>query len=101
QAVLRESATLVSQIVAAEAAAPADDPGASLEAAIGATLRLTREHPLLDRLVRTEPEALLPLLVGDVGPVTGAVRSIVEQIVHQRLPELSAIETRRAADVLT
>ncbi|MEZ5145305.1 MAG: TetR family transcriptional regulator, partial [Acidimicrobiales bacterium] len=100
QAVLRESATLVAQILAAEAAAPADDPVASLEAAILATLRLTREHPLLDRLVRTEPEALLPLLIGDVGPVAGAVRGIVEQIVRQRLPELTDVETRRAADVL-
>jgi AcrR family transcriptional regulator len=101
QAVLRETASLVAEILAAEAAAPDDDPTASLEAAILATLRLTREHPLLDRLVRTEPEALLPLLVGDVGPVTGAVRSIVEQIVRQRIPGLTDVETRRAADVVT
>ena len=30
-----------------------------------------REHPLLDRVVRTEPERLVPLLTTDDGPILG------------------------------
>jgi hypothetical protein len=97
--VLREAQAMVVQIVAA--AESLDDPQASLEAAILLTLRLTREHPLLDRLVRTEPEALLPLLIGDGGVVAVAVRSVVEQIIGERLPDLDPVEIRRVADLLS
>ena len=99
EAVLREAQAMVGQIVAA--AESLDDPQASLEAAILLTLRLTREHPLLDRLVRTEPEALLPLLIGDGGVVAVAVRSVVEQIIGERLPDLDPVEIRRVADLLS
>lgn len=99
EAVLREAQAMVVQIVAA--AESLDDPQASLEAAILLTLRLTREHPLLDRLVRTEPEALLPLLIGDGGVVAVAVRSVVEQIIGERLPDLDPVEIRRVADLLS
>lgn len=99
EAVLREAQAMVGQIVAA--AESLDDPQASLEAAILLTLRLTREHPLLDRLVRTEPEALLPLLFGDGGVVAVAVRSVVEQIIGERLPDLDPVEIRRVADLLS
>jgi AcrR family transcriptional regulator len=99
EAVLREAQAMVGEIVAAAEAH--DDPRASLEAGILVTLRLTREHPLLDRLIRTEPESLLPLLIGDEGPVAGAVRAVVEQIITRRLPDLTMVETRRAADLLS
>lgn len=98
EAVVREVGTIVEQVVSAADAY--DDPAASLEAAIVTTLRLTGEHQLLDRLIHTEPEALLPLLVGDGGPVTGAVRAIVEQIVERRMPELSPADVHRCADLL-
>lgn len=98
-AVLRESQTMVAQIVAA--ADTHDDLQDALEAAIFTTLVLTREHPLLDRLVRTEPEALLPLLLSDGGPVTMTVRAVVEAIVDQRIPALSPLELRRTADLLS
>lgn len=99
QAVLRETGTMVEEVV--EAADRYDEPRASLEAGILTTLRLAREHPLLDRLVRTEPEALLPMLVGEGGPVPMAVRSVVEQIIDRRLPGLTPVEVRRAADMLS
>jgi len=98
-AVLRESQTMVAAIVAA--AELHDDIEHALEAGILTTLVLTREHPLLDRLVRTEPEALLPLLLSDAGPVTMAVRSVVEAIVTTRVPTLSPLELRRLADLLS
>ena len=98
-AVLRESHTMVAAIVAA--AERHDDIESALEAGILTTLLLTREHPLLDRLIRTEPEALLPLLLSDAGPVTMAVRSVVEAIVATRVPAFSALELRRIADLLS
>jgi AcrR family transcriptional regulator len=98
EAVLRETETMVAAITAA--AEPFEAPEEALEAAILTTLRLTREHPLLDRLVRTEPEALLPLLITDDGPVIAAVRRVVEAVIGERLPELSDVDRRRAADLL-
>lgn len=103
EAVLREAATLAATVQAAEEAASAasdGDPRASLAATIAATLQAAREHPLLDRLVRTEPESLLPLLIGDTGQVAGAVRGLVEEIVIQRIPGLDAAEAHRAADLV-
>ncbi|HEY5154380.1 MAG TPA: TetR/AcrR family transcriptional regulator [Acidimicrobiales bacterium] len=97
--VLNEASELVSQVVAAADAV--DDPRSALEAAILAALVVTREHPLLDRLVRTEPETLLPLLSVDGGPVMGLVRPVVEEIVGRKLPDLSPVQTRRLADVIT
>lgn len=97
--VLREANTIVADVVAA--ADVFEDPVESLEAAILVTLRVTRDHPLLDRLVRTEPEALLPLLVGEEGPVWLAVRGVVESIITSRMPDLSALEIRRGADLLS
>ena len=97
--VLNEASELVSQVVAAADAV--DDPRGALEAAILAALVVTREHPLLDRLVRTEPETLLPLLSVDGGPVMGLVRPVVEEIVGRKLPDLSPVQTRRLADVIT
>ncbi len=98
QAVLRETGAMVEQVVAAADAH--DDPEDSLEAAIATMLRVARAHPLLDRLITTEPEALLPLLVGDRGPVPGAVRAVGESVLAQRLPDLDPADVHRAADVL-
>jgi AcrR family transcriptional regulator len=77
-----------------------DDPHAALEAGILAGLRLVRDHPLLDRIVRTEPELLVPLLTTDAGPVTGALRRPVEEMVASRYPGLDQVAVRRLADVL-
>lgn len=98
QAVLRETGAMVEQVVAAADAH--EDPEDSLEAAIATMLRVARAHPLLDRLITTEPEALLPLLVGDRGPVPGAVRAVGESVLAQRLPDLDPADVHRAADVL-
>ena len=72
-----------------------------LEVAIATTLRLARAHPLLDRIVRTEPETLLPLLTSDGGPTVPAIRSAVEALAATWLPDLDTVARRRAADALT
>ena len=98
EAVLAETVGLIETVTAAD---EHDDPRAALEAGFLAALVATREHPLLDRLVRTEPEALLPLLITDGGPVMTQVRGVVEAIIAQRLPHLEALPLRRVADIVT
>ncbi len=97
-AVLREAAAIVGKVVAASDAK--EDIQEALEAGILAALELTREHPLLDRLVRTEPETLLPFMIGEMGPVATAVREVVESIVARRMPSLTEVNRRRSADLL-
>jgi AcrR family transcriptional regulator len=41
--------------------------------------RFVRGHPLFDRLLRSEPEVLLPLLTVDGGPVLELYRSLIAQ----------------------
>lgn len=107
-AVAREAEVLVSQVVGA--AAVHDDASDALRAAIVAALELTRAHPLLDRIIRTEPESLLPYLTtdridGDGGAGGSAVllfvRSATEAVVADRLAgELDALTIRRLADMV-
>lgn len=97
--VATETQLLVEQVTAAALAETG--PRDSLEAAFSAALRVTRDHPLLDRLLRTEPESLLPLLTSDGGPVMTMVRSVVEEVVASRQPELDAVTLRRLADIVT
>lgn len=97
-----ETTILIEQVLAASA--DIEDPQASLEAALGTALRLVRDHPLLDRLVRTEPEALVPLLTTEGSPAMVRVRSVVEALLAARTPQQvgdDPIALRRFADVLT
>ena len=97
--VTTETTQLIDQVVGA--ARDLDDPRASLEAGLLAALRVVRDHPLLDRLVRTEPEALLPLLTAESSPAMVQVRSIVELLVAERRPPgLDDVALRRFADVV-
>jgi AcrR family transcriptional regulator len=97
-AVLSEALALVDQVLAAGTAH--DDPKSALEAAVLATLRLTRAHPLLDRIIRTEPEALLPFLTSDGGPVMLFVRQAVEGVLVEQVPEMGEVAIRRLADMI-
>ena len=98
--VISETAKLIEQVLGAALAH--QDPRDALEAGLLAALRATRDHPLLDRLLRTEPEALLPLLTTEGSPVMVQVRAIVEMILIERTPDLAAdpVEVRRFADVV-
>lgn len=99
QTVLREAGRMVEGIIAA--AELHDDPLASLEAAIVRALELLRDHPLLDRLLATEPEALLPLLVEGSGSVLDAVELVALQMLEARMPELGPAQARVGADLLS
>lgn len=99
--VTAETGKLIEQVVAAALAET--EPQASLEAGLFTALTVLRDHPLLDRLVRTEPEALLPLLTTDSSPVMVQVRGVVEAILTEGNPELAQepVAMRRFADVVT
>jgi AcrR family transcriptional regulator len=99
RAVVRETGRLVEQVIAA--AEPIEDPVASLEVAIATALRLVRGHPLLDRLIATEPEALLPLLIDAPGTVQGAVGAIARRMLEDRLPDVAPAAIAGGADVLS
>lgn len=81
-----------------------DDPRDAIEAGILAALDLTRAHPLLDRIVRTEPEVLVPILVAEGDPgVPGfpaVVRSIVDALLATRVDDPDPVRRRRRADVI-
>ncbi len=77
------------------------DPRAALEAGILSVLRVTREHPLLDRLVRTEPESLLPLILEDGGAVSLRVRGTIEAILRERFDLADDVVLRRYIDLVT
>jgi AcrR family transcriptional regulator len=99
-AVVEQEAGVIVEAVLA-AADEHDDPRQALEAAVLTALRLMREHPLLDRVISTEPETLVPLLTTDAGPVLALARLPVQAITAQRLPELDEVSARRFADMLT
>lgn len=105
--VQREAQDLVATVLAVADAQP--DPHGALEAALLSALRLTREHPLLDRIIRTEPEALLPYLTtdridGDGGAGGAAVllfvRTATEALICDRFAELDELTARRLADMV-
>jgi AcrR family transcriptional regulator len=101
-ALLAETQAVVSQVVAE--LAEVTDPRDAIERGILATLRLTRDHPLLDRIVRTEPEVLVPVLVteGDPGvpAFTAVVRRTVEALLATRVADPDPVRRRRRADVI-
>ena len=73
-----------------------------LEAAMGEAalfcLRTVREHPLLDRLLASEPETLLPYLTTRAGPVVARARGVLEDLAAERVGVRSGL-VHRTADV--
>jgi AcrR family transcriptional regulator len=75
-----------------------EDLGDATAEAIMFCLRAAREHPLLDRLLESEPDALLPYLTTRGGGVIGRARAVIEELAAQRKgvnPEL----VHRTADL--
>jgi AcrR family transcriptional regulator len=70
-------------------------------AAVTSALTSAREHPLLDRLLATEPEALLPFLTDGSGPVLSAARTAVVELFARYAPALDEVEQAIAADAAT
>lgn len=97
--ILREEQVLLDAMAAAVRAH--DDLRPAMEAAIVTGLTAAREHPLLDRLLATEPEAFLPFLTTGAGPVLSAAHPFIESLLEERLPHVSPTTLRRVADATT
>jgi AcrR family transcriptional regulator len=96
--VLREEEALIAAVNAA--AAVHGELASAVEAAIATALRAGREHAVLQRLLATEPESLLPLLTTDSGPVLSAARRATAAILAERLPAAPPVQVETAADAM-
>lgn len=76
-----------------------DEPLPALQAALLEALDAAAEHPLLRRLLDTEPEALLPYLLRNDSPVLSAARPVVESLLLRFAPHLSDQELGAVADM--
>lgn len=97
--ILREEEVLITKVQ--QAIAQHVDLRPAFEAGIRTMLETTRAHPLLDRLLATEPEALLPFLTTGAGPVLTAARPALEDFFTERLPHLSPPTVRHVVDMVT
>ncbi len=97
--ILREEESLLDLVTAA--GATHRDLREALEASILATLVAAREHPLLGRLLETEPERVLPFLMSDEAPVLSAATPAVAELLVARLPSVDTARARRTADAVT
>jgi AcrR family transcriptional regulator len=64
----------------------AEDPGleAALSDGILFCLRFARQHPLLDRLLETDPETLLPYLTTRGAPVIRRARQVLKELLVKK-----------------
>ncbi|HXX88869.1 MAG TPA: TetR/AcrR family transcriptional regulator [Acidimicrobiales bacterium] len=68
--------------------------------AIALVMRRAREHPMLDRLLASEPEVVVPFLASPASPVLRVARPVVEELVAERLPGLAVRRLRIVADAV-
>lgn len=81
-----------------EAHAGHTDLEAAMREAVLFCLRTLREHPLLNRLLASEPESLLPYLSTRAGPVVARAREVLEDLAAERVGVRSGL-VHRTADV--
>lgn len=96
--ILREEAELLELMRAAS------DKYAELEQSLAAAFETcitwARGHPLLDQLLAEDPEALLPFLIDNEGPVLLAARPLVEEVLLERLPDVDPDRVAADADAI-
>jgi AcrR family transcriptional regulator len=73
----------------------------TLAAAIHLALEDARRHPLLGRLLETEPAALLPFLIDGRGPVLPAARTVVVDLLGAWVPQLPDRQLDLVAEACT
>ncbi len=72
----------------------------AISVGVAAALHATAEHPLLQRLLATEPDALLPFLTLGSGPVLSIVGPAIAEIVDTRAPGIDAADLEFLGDVV-
>jgi AcrR family transcriptional regulator len=94
--VLREEQRMISTV--RRAVAPHAGLRPAMEAGFLAALRGMRAHPLLDRVMATEPQELLPYLTTEANPVLELSTRIMEEILAERAPGVPAHLAHRASE---
>lgn len=77
-----------------------DDLESAVAVGLAAALRGADEHPLLQRLLTSEPEALLPFLTLGTGPVLSIVGPAIADVVARRAPDLPPDDLEFLGDAL-
>lgn len=95
--VIREEGVLFEQLQAA--IAPHRELRPAVEAAFRTMLRAIRAHPLLDRVMATEPQELLPYLTVETNPVRDMGIRAMEQVFSERMEGVSPMLAHRAAEL--
>jgi AcrR family transcriptional regulator len=73
----------------------------ALAVAIRTALTEASRHPLLGRLLETEPAALLPFLIDGRGPVLSAAKTVVVDLLADWVPHLEPAQLERVAEACT
>jgi AcrR family transcriptional regulator len=77
-----------------------EDPEEALGLAVEFVLRYTHEHPLLDRLLATDEQTLLPYLTTRGLPLIIHARESLVELMGSRLPDVDQDELRGILDVV-
>lgn len=95
--VIREEQTLLERVrVAIE---PHRELRPAVEAAFRTILRAMRAHPLLDRVMATEPQELLPYLTVEADPIREMGIRMMEEVFATRSEHVSPVLAHRAAEL--
>lgn len=94
--VLREEGRIIAAVK--EAIAPHTELRPAMEAAFVTTLKTFREHPLLDKVMTTEPQELLPFLTVEANPVLSLGKRLTEHVFASRAHGVSPELVHIAAD---
>jgi AcrR family transcriptional regulator len=95
--VIREEEVLMTQVRAA--IHPHRELRPAVEAAFRTILRAMRAHPLLDRVMATEPHELLPYLTVEANPVREMGIRMMEEVFSTRMSGVSPMLAHRAAEI--
>ncbi len=95
--VLREEEELMTSVRAA--IEPHRELRPAVEAAFRTILRAIRAHPLLDRVMATEPHELLPYLTVEANPVREMGVRMMEEVFSTRMEGVSPVLAHRAAEI--
>jgi AcrR family transcriptional regulator len=94
--VLREEEGIIAAV--RQAIEPHRELRPAMEAAFVTTLKTFREHPLLDKVMATEPQELLPFLTVEANPVMSLGIRLTEQVFSTRTHDVPAALMHRAAE---
>jgi len=95
--VIREEEVLMTQV--RSAIAPHRELRPAVEASFRTILRAMRAHPLLDRVMATEPHELLPYLTVEANPVREMGIRMMEEVFATRMEGVSPMLAHRAAEI--